>query len=159
VVAIARDGEGTPIAFQRYVPCKAGRGLSLDAMRRDDVGPNGVNERLIVEAVEWARVHGVEDVSLNFAVFKALLDGEGSRSPIEVLQGWVIKRFNPHFQLESLYTFNAKFRPRWVPRHVAYRSRGDLAPVGIAYASAEAFLPFDRRRSEPPAPEPVAVPA
>ena len=56
-----------------------------------------------------------------------------------------MRRLNPHFQIESLLRFNAKFRPRWVPRHLVYRSWGDLAPVGAAAATAEGFLPFDRR--------------
>ncbi|MFM7060897.1 MAG: bifunctional lysylphosphatidylglycerol flippase/synthetase MprF, partial [Actinomycetes bacterium] len=56
VIVVARDETGTPFAFQRYVPCRSGRGLSLDAMRRDDGGRpqvNGVNETLIVDAVAW----------------------------------------------------------------------------------------------------------
>ena len=145
VVVVARDNAGTPIAFQRYVPCRDGGGLSLDAMRRDQVGPNGVNERMIVDVVEWARARGIGEVSLNFAAFKALIEDGADLSPVEAAQAWVIKRLNPYFQIESLLTFNAKFRPRWVPRYLVYRSTGHLATVGIAALSAEAFLPFDRR--------------
>jgi lysyl-tRNA synthetase class 2 len=74
LVIVARDDHGTAIAFQRYVPCKNGQGLSIDAMRRDPVGPNGVNERMIVDVVLWAREHGISEVSLNFAVFKGLIE-------------------------------------------------------------------------------------
>ncbi len=146
LVAVARDADGTPFAFQRYVPCRAGTGLSLDAMRRDDVGPNGVNERLIVDTIEWARAHAVDVVSLNFAFCRSLIDeATETRSTGARAQAWVVRRLNPHFQIESLLRFNAKFRPRWVPRYLVYRSLGDLAPVGAAAASAEGFLPFDRR--------------
>jgi lysyl-tRNA synthetase class 2 len=148
VIVVCRDESGAPIAFQRYVPCRAGRGLSLDAMRRDAVGPNGVNERMIVEAVEWARDHGVEEVSLNFAAFKGIIEEGADLSPMQAAQAWVIKRLNPYFQIESLMHFNAKFHPRWVPRYLVYRSAGDLAAVGIAALSAEAFLPFDRNRGD-----------
>ncbi len=148
IVAVARDGSGGPIAFQRYAPCRAGLGLSLDAMRRDVVGPNGVNERLIVETIEWARAHGIEEVSLNFAAFKGLIEEGADLGPLQSAQAWVIRRLNPYFQIQSLYTFNAKFLPRWVPRYLVYRNAGDLAPVAVAALSAEAFLPFDRSTRE-----------
>ncbi len=148
VVVVCRDASGAPIAFQRYVPCRAGRGLSLDAMRRDEVGPNGVNERMIVDAVEWARAHGVEEVSLNFAAFKGIIEEGACLSRMQAAEAWVIKKLNPYFQIESLLNFNAKFHPRWVPRYLVYRSTGDLAAVGIAALSAEAFLPFDRNRGD-----------
>ena len=146
VVIVARDTEGTAIAFQRYVPCKQGRGLSLDAMRRERVDPNGVNERLIVDVVLWAREHEVDEVSLNFAVFKWLIEEGADLRLVETVEAWFVKRLNPYFQLESLLTFNAKFHPRWVPRFLVYRSAGDLVAAGLAAASAEGFMPFDRRK-------------
>ncbi len=88
---------------------------------------------------------GIEEVSLNFAAFKGLIEDGADLSTAEAAQAWVIKRLNPYFQIESLLTFNAKFRPRWMPRYLAYRSTGQLANVGIAALSAESFLPFDRR--------------
>jgi lysyl-tRNA synthetase class 2 len=144
VIAVCRDDQGTPIAFQRFVPCKEGTGLSLDTMRRDAVGPNGVNERLIVEVVLWAREHGMREVSLNFAAFRGLIEDDADLGPLQSAQAWLIKRLNPYFQIQSLLTFNAKFNPRWVPRYMVYRSVGDLAPVAVAALSAESFLPFDR---------------
>ncbi|MDQ6855332.1 MAG: phosphatidylglycerol lysyltransferase domain-containing protein [Actinomycetota bacterium] len=151
LIVVCRDAEGTPIAFQRYVPCKAGTGLSLDTMRRDDVGPNGVNERLIVEAVLWAREHGIREVSLNFAAFKGLIEEDADLGPLETAQAWLIKRLNPYFQIQSLLTFNAKFDPRWAPRYLVYRSMRDLPPIAVAALSAESFLPFDRGPREPTA--------
>ena len=67
---------------------------------------------------------------------------------MQAAEAWVIKKLNPYFQIESLLNFNAKFHPRWVPRYLVYRSTGDLAAVGIAALSAEAFLPFDRNRGD-----------
>ncbi len=144
VVVVARDEDGRAFAFQRYVPCRAGAGLSLDAMRRDRVGPNGVNERLIVDTVEWGRAHGIDDVSLNFAFGRALLDEGSEVTGPRRAQVWLLRRLNPWFQIESLLRFNAKFAPRWVPRYLVYRSLADLPAVAAAAASAEGFLPFDR---------------
>jgi lysyl-tRNA synthetase, class II len=156
VVAVTRDDAGIPVAFQRYVPCMGGRGLSLDAMRRDRTGPNGVNERMIADVVAWAKQHGVEQVSLNFAFFRAFLD-EGARlKGLQTLEAWFVKRANPYFQIESLLRFNAKFDPTWRPRYLVYRSVGELASVGVAALSAESFLPFDRRPQAYPVARPGA---
>ena len=44
------------------------------------------------------------------------------------------------FQIESLYRFNAKFRPVWEPRYVCYPAGRDLPRVALAALEAEAFL-------------------
>ena len=50
------------------------------------------------------------------------------------------------FQIESLYKFNAKFRPRWEPRFVVYAASRDLPRIGFAAMQAEGFvdLPLPR---------------
>ncbi|MGZ4212990.1 MAG: phosphatidylglycerol lysyltransferase domain-containing protein [Actinomycetota bacterium] len=150
VVVVGRARDGTPIAFQRYVPCRSGRALSLDVMRRDPDAPNGVNERMILDLVAWAKARGVETVSLNFAAFRGLLVEGAPRTPIKAAQAWVVRRLSPYFQIESLHRFNAKFQPRWVPRFAMYRKMGDLGPVGLASLAAEQFLPFDTRTDKAP---------
>ncbi len=147
VVVVARDHDGMPIAFQRYAPCKNGRALSLDAMRRDAVPINGVNERMIVEAVRWAAANDVREVSLNFAVGREILAGDAAPHVPVVAEAWFLRRLSKTFQIESLLAFNAKFQPRWVARYLVYRSTADLVPVAIAALSAEAFLPLDRARN------------
>ncbi len=44
------------------------------------------------------------------------------------------------FQIESLYKFNAKFAPEWVPRFMVFTSTKDAIRVGLAALEAEAFL-------------------
>jgi lysyl-tRNA synthetase class 2 len=144
LLVIARGSNGAPIAFQRYVPCRAGSGLSLDAMRRDDVPPNGVNERMIANVVGWARSHGVRHVSLNFAAFRWLLREDAQLNPFQTAEAWFMRRISPYFQLESLLAFDAKFGPRWVPRHLVFRNAAEIPAIGVAALSAESFLPFDR---------------
>jgi lysyl-tRNA synthetase class 2 len=160
LVTVARDAAGAPFAFQRYIPCRAGRALSLDTMRRDNVGVNGVNERMIVESVQWAAANGVDEVSLNFAVARELLCEGAELSTGEAAEAWVLRRLGPYFQIESLLSFNAKFHPRWVPRSLLFCSLADVVPVAVAALSAEAFLPLDPNRDLPPsdAEEEIAVP-
>jgi len=149
VLILCRDGEGAPIAFQRYVPCKAGGGLSLDAMRRDTGVPGGVNERMIVDIVEWGRAHGVAEVSLNFAAFRNMLEKDAEIGKVEALAAWIIKKLPSYIQIDTLRKFNKKFRPRWVPRYAIYRSAIDIAALGIAALNAEAMLPFQKRDEVP----------
>jgi lysyl-tRNA synthetase class 2 len=56
------------------------------------------------------------------------------------------------FQIESLYRFNAKFRPEWEPRYICYPAARDMPRIAIAALEAEAFIampqlpaPFRRR--------------
>ena len=161
VVIVARDRTGRPVGFQRYVPCIGDTALSLDSMRRLPGSPNGVNERMIVDTVAWARDHGVGVVSLNFAAFRSMMEEDVELEPVQNVSIWVIRRFDGRFgvQLDTLRRFNSKFRPRWIPRFAAYRSPADLPAVGFAAFSAEGFLPFDSRsRLKPPEP-PVEIPA
>jgi len=148
LIVVTRERGGAPIAFQRYVPCRGGAGLSLDAMRRDAHAPNGVNERMIVDVVGWARDHEVEVVSLNFAAFRRVLVEDDDHGRVDATQAWALRRLGQYFQIESLLSFNSKFHPRWVKRYLVCRTAADFLPVGIAALSAEAFLPFDRTRSE-----------
>jgi lysyl-tRNA synthetase, class II len=155
VVVIARDADGRaggPVAFQRYVPCKAGTALSLDAMRRAPGAPNGINERMIVDAIEWARANDAAELSLNFAAFRKLMEAGPDLTRTERIFAWFIRHLSFNVQVESLVKFNSKFRPRWVPRYLVYRSAADLPAILTAILSAEGYLPFDRKRAaeEPP---------
>jgi len=44
------------------------------------------------------------------------------------------------FQIESLYKFNAKFCPEWVPRFLVFPGTRDAPRIGFAALEAEAFL-------------------
>jgi lysyl-tRNA synthetase, class II len=148
IVAISVGPDGEPVGFQRYLPCRGGRALSLDVMRRGAAAPNGVNERMIVEVVEWGRARGIDEVSLNFAAFRRQFDNDVEHNALESMQGWFVQRLEGRFgvQMDSLRRFNAKFLPRWEPRHLVFDRVADLPAVGLAALNAEGFLPFDRGR-------------
>jgi lysyl-tRNA synthetase class 2 len=48
------------------------------------------------------------------------------------------------FQIESLYKFNAKFSPAWVPRFFVFPGTKDAPRVCLAALEAEAFLVWPR---------------
>jgi lysyl-tRNA synthetase, class II len=149
LIVICRDHQGTPVAFQRYAPCRHGAAWSLDVMRRLPTAPNGVNERMIVDTIARARDRGVAEISLNFAAFRTLLEGKSNVVPVQAVETWILRRLDGSFgvQIDSLRRFNAKFQPRWVPRCIVYRSIGDLPAIALAALNAEGFLPFDAGRA------------
>jgi lysyl-tRNA synthetase class 2 len=59
-----------------------------------------------------------------------------------VLRAWrgLLVFLSRWFQIESLYKFNAKFRPIWEPRFLVYPTVRDLPRIGISALEAEAFL-------------------
>jgi lysyl-tRNA synthetase class 2 len=73
-----------------------------------------------------------------------VFDKDKERTPLRALEQAALRTLEPLFQLEQLYWFNGKFQPRWVPRHVAYRSYADLAAIGIAAMAAEQYIPIGR---------------
>nr|WP_244993845.1 phosphatidylglycerol lysyltransferase domain-containing protein [Actinomadura coerulea] len=152
IVAVAYDEDKEPIAFQRYVT--AGEGVSLDAMRRAPGGPNGVNERLIVEMVEYAAAHGHGLVSLNFAAFRELLDA-GERGLLEKAGYRALHLLDPWIAVESLYLFDKKFRPSYKPRSVVFRSWFDIAWLAAALLTLEFGRTRPAQRAAGPITEPV----
>ncbi|MFF6997824.1 phosphatidylglycerol lysyltransferase domain-containing protein [Streptomyces sp. NPDC008313] len=117
-------------------------GVSLDLMRRDRSADPGMNELLIVAALQAAPRLGITRVSLNFAMFRAALARGEKIGAGPVLRAWrgLLVFLSRWFQIESLYRFNAKFRPRWEPRFVVYRSPRDLPRIGLAALRAEGFV-------------------
>ncbi|AXE22336.1 hypothetical protein C0216_01785 [Streptomyces globosus] len=139
------EGDTSPFgdlkAIQHFVPW--GRdGMSLELMRRDRAADPGMNELLIVASLEAAPSLGIERVSLNFAMFRSALARGEKIGAGPVLRMWrnLLVFLSRWFQIESLYKFNAKFRPRWEPRFVVFRSTGDLPRIGFAAMQAEGFV-------------------
>jgi len=136
VLVVARDADGDPVGFQRYLPSASGRRLSLDAMRRAPGSPNGLNERMIADIMAYAAEHRVDEVSLNFAAFRELFETE-DRGAIEQGTYRVIHLLDRFVKVESLYLFNRKFKPRYVPRSVMFPSWLSLLPIGLALLTLE----------------------
>ncbi|MBP2704771.1 DUF2156 domain-containing protein [Microbispora sp. RL4-1S] len=136
------DGPGGDLrAVLHFVPW-GGDGVSLDLMRRDRQADPGLNELLIVKALQAAPGFGVARVSLNFAMFRSTLARGERLGAGPVLRAWrgVLVFLSRWFQIESLYRFNAKFQPRWEPRFLVYPTARDLPRIGLAALRAEAFL-------------------
>ncbi len=143
VLAVAEqevDGVHVPRGLLHFVPWGSD-GLSLDAMLRDRGAENGVNELLITRVVAEAAELGVRQVSLNFAVFRAALEQGERIGAGPVARGWagLLRWSSRWWQIESLYRFNDKFAPTWVPRYLVYPAGRDLPRIALAALEAEGF--------------------
>ncbi len=144
-IIVTATENGVLRAILHFVPWGSD-GLSLDLMRRDRSAQPGVNDFLIVETIKAAEALGVKRLSLNFAVFRAALERGERIGAGPVLRAWrgILLFMSRWFQIESLYKFNAKFSPVWVPRFFVYPSTKDAPRVCLAALEAEAFLVWPR---------------
>jgi lysylphosphatidylglycerol synthetase-like protein (DUF2156 family) len=140
LLAVARDGEGAPVAFCQFVPAPGIEGYSLDLMRRD-VGehPNGLFDFILVRTMERLKSEGYCRLGLNFAMMRAVLAGEAGDGISARLERWLLMRMSDSMQIESLWRFNAKFDPDWLPRYVVWDSAEQSLAAALAIARAESF--------------------
>jgi lysyl-tRNA synthetase, class II len=144
LVLVARKSGGAVRGFLHFVPVYGRDAVSLSFMRRDHDTPNGLTEYMVATAMELLRERGIAEASLNFAAFARLIHSPSG--PVERLLGRLATLFNPYFQIESLYRFNAKFFPRWEPRYLLYEGSLGLPRAGLAAMWAEGQLPKPRLR-------------
>ncbi|WP_425303671.1 bifunctional lysylphosphatidylglycerol synthetase/lysine--tRNA ligase LysX [Nocardia wallacei] len=138
----AADSAGRVWGMLSLVPW--GRsGVSLDVMRRDPQGPNGIMELMISQLALNSGQYGLTRISLNFAVFRSVFEEGGRIGAGPVLRLWrsVLMFFSRWWQLEALYRSNVKYQPQWVPRFFMFEERRQLPRVALASALAEGFLP------------------
>jgi lysyl-tRNA synthetase, class II len=145
-VAVTAYRDGRLAAVLHFVPWGAD-GLSLELMRRDRDADPGLNELMIVAAIRSAPELGVVRVSLNFSAFRSALERGARLGAGPVIRTWraMLLGVSRWFQIESLYRFNAKFRPVWEPRYICYPGAGDIPRITLAALEAEAFIVWPKQ--------------
>lgn len=127
-VSMACDATGAPVAYLTLLP--GGEGYySLDLTRRSHDAPNAIMEFLLIETLRQLKERGAAKVSLNFSTFSSLASSRGG--------ALFLRAFGRAVQLQSLETFNAKFRPSWVPRYAVFPSWSSVPDVIYAVAVVE----------------------
>src|SRR3954469_17623124 len=132
-IAYARSGAGRIVPFHRYASADGGRELSLDVPWRRPGAPNGVDERLIVEMLEWGAARGARWLSLAFAAFPDLFE-LSSRNFLQRLAYRAVHLLDRFIRLESLYRFVRKFHSFGDERYVALR------PFQVAFVATTALM-------------------
>src|SRR5665213_2707511 len=138
LLTVVYDPKGKPVAVCQFVPSPAIHGFSLDLMRRDPgEHPNGLIDFALCSTIEHLREEGAQGLSLNFAAFRSVLEGERGEGTFTRVERWALKRLSGILPIESLWTFNSKYQPTWLPRHVVYPAAESFVPVVAAILRAE----------------------
>jgi len=140
LLAVVHSPTGQPVAFCQYVPAPGIDGYSLDLMRRDDgEHPNGLIDFAVVETIRHLAAEQRRGLGLNFATMRAVIAGEAGEGIGQRAQAWMLRRMGDSMQIESLWRFNAKFDPEWLPRYLVYDAPENAVAVAMAVARAESF--------------------
>jgi lysylphosphatidylglycerol synthetase-like protein (DUF2156 family) len=140
VLCMVTGPDGNPAAMCQFVPASGIGGYSLDLMRRDrGEHPNGLMDFALVSTIEHLRSLGCQGLSLNFAALRSVLEGERGDGATQRVERWALKKMSSFLQIETLWRFNAKYRPDWLPRYVVYDTAEHLVPVVLAILRAESL--------------------
>jgi lysyl-tRNA synthetase class 2 len=137
LLTVVRDAERTIQAFVQWTPAAKIGGWSLDVMRRNPSHdlPNGVMDFAIVATILHLAPTG-GGLGLNFAMFREVVASE-SPSGMARLSRAALKAFSGKAQVESLWRFNSKYDPEWIPRYVVLDSLDLAVTQGFVMADAE----------------------
>ncbi len=140
VLTVVRGPDGGAAAMCQFVPAPGIAGYSLDLMRRDPADhPNGLIDFALCSTIEHLRERGCGGLSLNFAAMRSVLSGDRGDGTMQRAERWVLKRLSNFAQIESLWRFNAKYEPEWLPRYVVFDTAEHLVPVTMAILRAESL--------------------
>lgn len=129
------------IGYMVFVPIYKSRGYSLDEMRRTQDAPNGLNEFIIVNTINYLKNENINLLSLNFA---PLLDtNQDTQGILKQIQTLLTKYASGVLYIDSLYKFNDKFNPKWSSRYLVYENTSDIIKVFAALLNLEASVSLD----------------
>ena len=138
LLTVVRSPDGAAAAMCQFVPASGIRGFSLDLMRRDPGDhPNGLLDFALCSTIDHLKSRGFEGLSLNFATMRSTLSGDKGDGTVQRAERWFLKRLSNFAQIESLWRFNAKYEPEWLPRYVVFDTAEHLVPVVMAILRAE----------------------
>lgn len=140
LLTIVYGPDDRPAAVCQFVPSPAINGYSLDLMRRDPGDhPNGLIDFALCQTIAHLREKGGEGLSLNFAAFRSVLEEDENDGAITLVERWALKRLSGVLAIETLWTFNSKYYPTWLPRHLVYPAAESFVPVVAAVLRAESI--------------------
>jgi len=140
LLTVVHGPDHKPAAVCQFVPSPAIQGYSLDLMRRDPgEHPNGLIDYALCSTIAHLKETGGRGLSLNFAAFRNVLDGERGEGTFTRVERWALKRLSGILPLETLWSFNAKYYPTWLPRYLVYPAVESFVPVVAAVLRAESL--------------------
>ena len=140
LMTLVEGPDGSPVAMCQFVPSPAIGGYSLDLMRRDrGEHPNGLLDFALCSTIDHLKARGMKGLSLNFAALRSILEGETGEGVTQRVERWALRRLSGVLQIETLWRFNAKYEPRWLPRYIVFDSAEQFVPVVVQIMRAESL--------------------
>jgi lysylphosphatidylglycerol synthetase-like protein (DUF2156 family) len=140
LLTLVEGPDGAPVAMCQFVPSTAIGGYSLDLMRRDpSEHPNGLLDFALCSTIAHLKERGMKGLSLNFAAMRSVLEGESGDGLTQRVERWALHRLSGILQIETLWRFNAKYEPTWLPRYIVFDSAEQFVPVVIQIMRAESL--------------------
>jgi lysylphosphatidylglycerol synthetase-like protein (DUF2156 family) len=140
LLTLVEGPDGAPVAMCQFVPSPAIGGYSLDLMRRDPGDhPNGLLDFALCSTIERLKEMGMKGLSLNFAALRSVLEGDSGDGVTQRVERWALRRLSGVLQIETLWRFNAKYEPRWLPRYIVFDSAEQFVPVVVQIMRAESL--------------------
>ena len=97
----------------------------------------------------------MKGLSLNFAAMRSILEGDTGDGVTQRVERWALRRLSGVLQIETLWRFNAKYEPRWLPRYIVFDSAEQFVPGGgpdhagrVLDRGARHRPPADHRRGQ-----------
>jgi phosphatidylglycerol lysyltransferase len=134
----ARSEEGRMEAFIVYIPYACMNGYMADVTRRRKSAPNGVMQKIMVEAFATFRDEGIQWGSMGLAPL-AGLNVEGIKPDITTrMLCYAYEHFNDVYGFKDLFTAKKRYNPSlWVPGYFVYSTRILTPAMGIAVADIQ----------------------
>jgi lysylphosphatidylglycerol synthetase-like protein (DUF2156 family) len=140
LLTLVEGPDGSPVSMCQFVPSPAIDGYSLDLMRRDrGEHPNGLLDFALCSTIDHLKERGMRGLSLNFAALRSILEGETGEGVTQRVERWALRRLSGVLQIETLWKFNAKYEPRWLPRYIVFDSAEQFVPVVVQIMRAESL--------------------
>jgi len=140
LLTLVEGPDGAPVAMCQFVPSPAIGGYSLDLMRRDPGDhPNGLLDFALCSTIERLNEMGMKGLSLNFAALRSVFEGDSGDGVTQRVERWALRRLSGVLQIETLWRFNAKYEPRWLPRYIVFDSAEQFVPVVVQIMRAESL--------------------
>jgi lysylphosphatidylglycerol synthetase-like protein (DUF2156 family) len=140
LLTLVEGPDSEPVAMCQFVPSPAIGGFSLDLMRRDPAEhPNGLLDFALCSTIAHLKEQGMKGLSLNFAALRSILDGESGDGVTQRVERWALRRLSGVLQIETLWRFNAKYEPHWLPRYIVFDSAEQFVPVTLQIMRAESL--------------------
>ncbi len=140
LLTLVEGPDGAPVAMCQFVPSPAIGGYSLDLMRRDPGDhPNGLLDFALCSTIDHLKGMGLRGLSLNFAALRSVLEGDTGDGVTQRVERWALRRLSGVLQIETLWRFNAKYEPKWLPRYIVFDSAEQFVPVVLQIMRAESL--------------------